>query len=114
MSSSKALFHTGDVGAKIGLTITDCATGVAVDVSAATSLSLIFIKPSGARVEQTAAFADFGGATGDGTDGRIMYTTTSGFLDEIGTWEVQGHVVDLTGEFYTTRSFFEVSEGLPL
>src|SRR5262245_42640865 len=65
--------------------------GVAVDVSTVSTKQIIFRKPDGSTVTKTATF------TSGGTDGKIQYTTVSGFLDMVGVWECQGYVVFAAG-----------------
>lgn len=71
----------GDTGTVIRVTLVDGTTPV--DVSSASSITFIFKKPSGTVVEKTGALFT------DGTDGKVQYTTESGFLDEIGDWSYQ-------------------------
>lgn len=73
-----------DIGTDIKITIKD--GNAVVDVSSVTTKEIVFKKPSGTLVTKAASFDT------DGTDGVIKYTTESGFLDEIGTWEIQGRV----------------------
>ena|SRR3990167_7772613 len=78
------------IGVDIIVTIVE--DGVAVDVSAVTTKQLIFTKPNNVSVTKTAAF------TTDGVNGKIEFTSDSGFLDLSGVWSVQGYVV-WTGGF---------------
>jgi hypothetical protein len=91
--------HVGDVGTVIEVQVvsTDPDTGVTapVDLSAATGLQLVFLKPDQTRVAQTATL------WGTGTDGKIKYVTVPGDLDQSGTWKVQA-VVAVGGSVYHT------------
>ena len=58
----------------------------AVDISAATVKSILFRKPDGTIVTQTASF------TTDGTDGSIYYTTADTDLDAVGVWKYRAEV----------------------
>lgn len=58
----------------------------AVDISAATVKSILFRKPDGTIVTQTATF------TTDGTDGSIYYTTDDTDLNVVGTWKYRAEV----------------------
>ena len=58
----------------------------AVDISAATSISILFRKPDGTIVTQTATF------TTDGSDGSIYYTTDDTDLDVAGLWKYRAEV----------------------
>ena len=68
--------------------------GVVVDVSTATTLEIIFLKPSGTVVIKTATHSD------DGVDGKIKYKAEEEFLDEIGLWKHQGYVELSEGDDY--------------
>ena len=77
--------HVGDVGTEIRLTVTD--TGVAVDLTDATELTILLGKPSGAVVEKAAL------VVGDPTDGVINCYTAEGDLDEEGMYLLQARIV---------------------
>ena len=94
----------GDYGTKFEVTIND-ENGV-VDVSAATTKNIIFEKPSGILVTQTASF------TNSGTDGKIEYTTISGDLNEAGTWKIQAQIETGSGSWKSNISAFEVISNL--
>jgi hypothetical protein len=95
-----------NIGVLIKVTINDCGTDSAVDISTATTKQLIFTKPSGTKVTKSASFFT------TGTDGILTYTTVSGDLDEIGTWQFQGYVVIGTNEFTSTIDTFKVERNL--
>jgi len=59
----------------------------AVDISAASSKSILFRKPNGTVVTKTATF------TTDGTDGSIYYTTDETDLDVAGLWKFRAEVM---------------------
>ena len=96
--------RVGDIGTPIRVTIEDDEG--AVDVSAATTLQLIFRKPSGAILEKTATLV------GDGTGGVIQYPLAGGDVDEAGNWRVQAKVVIGTGTWRSTWHEFEVKPNL--
>ena len=77
--------HKSDIGTAFRVTVQDGET--AVDVSGATTKQIVFQKPSGTSVTQTAAFVT------DGTNGQIQYVTVAGDLNEAGKWIMQGYVV---------------------
>ena len=87
---SEQCVFVGDVGTIFKTTIKDCDTGTAIDLSIATAgttvKQLIFKKPDGTTVTQTASFYS------DGSDGIITYTTVAADIDISGTWSIQGHV----------------------
>lgn len=74
----------GDIGTSFRGTFKE--DGTAVDVSSATSKTIIFEKPDGTKVTQTATFFT------DGTDGIIQYSSVSGDLDIGGDWRLQGFI----------------------
>jgi hypothetical protein len=78
---------------------------VAVNVSTVTTKQLVFTKPDGTQVTKTAAFLT------DGSNGIIQYVTVSGFLDQAGTWSVQGYVVFPGGfDGKSKRGYFQVED----
>ena len=93
--------HNGDIGTIFRLTITD-TSGTAIDVSTAMTKYINFQDPSGVRMQKTASFYT------DGTDGKIQYTTVSGDIDSVGTWQIQGWVETSLGKFWTEKDSFKV------
>ncbi len=83
-----ATVRLNDIGTIFRSTIKE--SGVAVDISAATTLTMRFRKPSGTTVNQTAVF------TIDGVNGQLEYVIVSGDLDEVGVW-LRQPFVDLPG-----------------
>lgn len=96
----KEEIHLNDIGTVFEATIMDGSA--IVDVSSATTKELIFRKPSGAVITQTAVF------TTDGTDGKIQYITIASDLDEAGDWKLQGRIILPTGEWRTDVSIQSV------
>jgi len=94
-----------NIGTVFELTIQDC-NGTAVDVSAASTMQIIFESPAGTRTAKTAAH------TTDGIDGKIEYASESGLLDESGAWNIQGRVVIGAQDFYSSVSTFSVVDNL--
>jgi hypothetical protein len=92
----------GDVGTIFRLTLIDCATGTAVDVSGQTAMVFNFKKPDGTIVQKTPTF------TTDGTDGQIQYTTIAADIDASGKWFLQGNVTIPSGQFSTGIVNFRV------
>ena len=97
--------QVGDIGTTIKATITD-QDGAALDVSGASTLQLLFLKPNGVLVTQTATM------TGDGTDGVIQYVTVSGDLDVPGIWKSQGYIVDAGKEHKSSVDSFHVKPNI--
>ncbi len=93
--------QVGAIGTKIRLTLRD-QDGNVVDLSGATTKRLDFQKPDRTSVSKTAAFHT------DGTDGKIQYSTESGFLDLPGDWKVQAYVVITAGTFPSSVASFKV------
>lgn len=84
----------------------------ALDLSAATGLSMVFEKPDGTVSTQVAVFDTTAGATGDGVDGRIMFVVPAGFLDLAGEWRRQAIVVLPAGTWRSTIVCFSVHANL--
>lgn len=84
----------------------------ALDVSTATSMQMTFEKPDGTVSTQVAVFDTTTGATGDGTDGRIMFRAPVGFLDQAGEWRRQAIVVLPPGTWHSTIVCFTVHKNL--
>lgn len=97
--------HVGDIGTIFEVTITD-RDGVAINLATASTLSIIFAKPSGATVTKTATLS------GDGTDGKIRYASIADDLDVPGVWQLQGFVIDSSYENYSDTTTFQVRPNL--
>ena len=97
------LLVQGAIGVPIVSTIIDPDTNAAADISSATTLEYYVRTPSSAVVTWTAAFVT------DGTDGQITYTTSSGYIDESGTWVMEARIVTATQDYRTvTQPQFRV------
>lgn len=97
--------QVGDIGTTIKATIVD-QDGTALDVSAATTLQLLFLKPNGVLETKTATL------TGDGTDGVIQYVTIADDLDVPGVWKSQGYIVDAGKQHKSSVDVFHVKPNL--
>lgn len=86
---------------RVELTVTD-ENGAVIDLSAVSSISMIFKKPNQTTVTQTPALVT------DGTDGKMEYTTDNTDLDIPGKWQVQGIVTEAAGDTPTTIVNFTV------
>jgi len=91
-----------DIGTSFIATIVDEDGGV-VNISAATTKEMIFKKSSGTVVTKTASFYT------DGTDGKLVYATVDGDLDEVGTWKVQAFVTLTDGSWHSSIQSFAVA-----
>jgi hypothetical protein len=96
--------HVGDVGTLFVLTISD--DGAVVDLSTATTKTVVFELPNGDTLEKAAAFYT------DGSDGILTYTSTSGDLSVAGLWHLQAHVVLYAGEWHSDVAEFTVYPNL--
>lgn len=99
-----ARIQNGDYGQQFRHTF--LSDGVAYDVSAATTKSVVFRDPDGFTKTRTASFST------TGTDGKTYYTLVSGDIDKAGGWEVQ-FMVRISGiEFKSELFKFTVGEKL--
>jgi len=92
--------HVGDIGTVFEVTVTE--DDVALDISTATVLQILFKKPSGEVLTNTAVF------TNTGTDGLIRYTSILDDLDEAGIWYMQGRLTMPGGKWSTEKAGFTV------
>ena len=97
--------HVGDIGTQFQATLYDC--DVVVDISTATVKEIIFLKPDGTKVVNTADFLT------DGSDGIIYYAPTLATeLDQEGNWKIQARVVMPTGTWSSDVQKFKVYPNL--
>lgn len=75
--------HVGDVGSRFLMTIYNQQSGI-VDLSEATSLTLVFRNSAGDVSNKTAELLT------DGTDGVMYYQFQTGDIDIDGQWGCQG------------------------
>lgn len=90
----------GDTGSEFRVTITD--DDVAVDLSSATTLELIFRKPDGTILTVTASLYS------DGTDGIIFYNTVEDDLDQSGIYKLEAYIEIDGNTFYSSIGSFKV------
>ena len=76
--------QVGAAGVTITLTVTEKC--VPADLSAAAYMAFIFRRPSGSSFVRSVTLET------DGKDGKLIYTTEAGDLDEAGEWQVQARV----------------------
>lgn len=81
-----------DLGTDLQITITE--GGAVVDISAATALAIILIKPSGAEVTKVASLLN------TGTDGKLHYVTLADDIDEKGVWTYKARVTFSATQVY--------------
>jgi hypothetical protein len=96
--------HVNDIGNTFTITLKD-GTAV-VDISTATTKSIIFGKPDGTTLTKTAGFVT------DGSDGKINYSSVSGDLNIPGIWSIQAHVVLSSGNWKTDIAHFDVHDNI--
>ena len=96
--------HLNDIGTIFRLTIKDGDS--VVDISGATTKNIIFTSPGGTSTTQAGSF------TNSGTDGKLQYTSVSGDINEVGTWELQASLVMTAGTFKSDVSMFEVHRNI--
>ena len=97
--------HIADVGTVFEVTLMDDV--VPVDVSSATDMKIIFEKPDGTKVINTAVHKT------DGTDGIIKYTVSLDTeLDQKGNWKIQANVQLPIGQWSSDIDRFKVYENL--
>ncbi|MAK37644.1 MAG: hypothetical protein CMC15_15910 [Flavobacteriaceae bacterium] len=92
--------HVNDVGTTLIGTVLD--SGVAVDISSASSIQMLIKKPDQTTLTKTASF------NSDGTDGKMKYVTISGDIDQAGNYKIQGKVVLGTATYFSSVSTFKV------
>ena len=85
--------HVDDVGTRFSMTIQESGSGV--DVSNATSISIIFKKPDDELIVRSGVLLT------DGTDGKVYYDTVVGDLDEAGHYKLQAIIALPSGTYYT-------------
>jgi len=96
--------HLGDIGTVMIATIKD--GDAIVDVSSATTKSLIFRKPDGVVVTKPAVFST------DGADGQIQYTADAAFFDQANKWRMQALIVMPSGTWKSDAITFNVADNL--
>lgn len=93
--------HVGDVGSQFLITIKDQDDNV-VDISSATTKQIIFQSPSRIDKTKTASFYT------NGSDGKLVYTLSSGDIDVDGLWKYQSKIIMPSGTWYTNIEEFRV------
>lgn len=101
--------HVGDIGTLFEVTLQDQSVtpAVAVDLTGATVLEIIFKIPPDGKVVKTATIKN-----PPGTDGIIQYTTVVNDLSVAGTWEIQGRIVLPSGTWSSSTEEFLVHPNL--
>jgi hypothetical protein len=92
--------HVDDIGTQLIMTVKD--DGEVVDISGASTLTVVIKKPDGISYTKTGTLLT------DGTDGNMYYTSVDGDFNVAGNYKIQGIVVLSNGTFYTSISSFKV------
>jgi len=99
--------HVDDIGTRFLVTVKD--SGVVVDLSSATSLTISFRKPSDTIINRTGATL----LDGSIVSGVMYYDAVAGDLDETGNYKMQGKVsLSSTGVYSTDIHTFKVHRNL--
>jgi hypothetical protein len=96
--------HLGDYGFAITIIMTE--GGTAKDISTASTKQFVFKKPDASTATKTAIF------TTDGTNGSLYYTVETGFLNQIGAWQVQAVATFAAALWHSDVATFNVTENL--
>lgn len=99
------LIRKFDIGTQIVDTLID-QDGQIIDLSPATIRRMVFRKADGSVSTVTASNLT------DGTDGKLVYTTIAGDLDQIGKWVQQSYIVLPTGQWFGPLNPFVVNPNL--
>ena len=98
--------HIGDIGTILRLTVLRYDGNVESNLGSATVIRIKLRKPDATTLTKTASLS------GDGSDGRMQYTTVSGDLDAEGTWQIQGYLELGGGKWHTSIANFNVVSNL--
>ena len=99
--------HIGDIGTVFEVTVSDNL--VAIDLTLASVMQIIFVKPDATKTKVINAAA----RSTDGTDGKMRYVVTlASEIDIKGTWKIQGLVTLPSGTWSTDIGSFKVYENL--
>lgn len=80
--------------------------GSPYSISDAITKQIVLKKPSGTALAEDAEFLT------DGSDGIIIYDAAYGYLDEDGTWEIQGFLETPSWKGHTRRGGFNVEKNI--
>lgn len=100
-----AEIHVGDVGTIFEATVKD-EDGAIVNISAATTLHMVFRRPNRHAVTKAATLSS------SGVDGKMRYVAQVDDLDAAGLWSLQGFVVLPDGAWHSDKTSFVVHANL--
>jgi len=104
--------HVNDIGTTFRATIYEkqaSGTTAVLDISGintTTGRQFVFQQPSGSTTTQTATFLT------SGTDGTLVFTSTTGFLSSSGEWRLQCVISVGSNTFHTDVYKFTVHENI--
>lgn len=105
----------GDIGTSIEFYIRECddsdpdnPVSIPVDISTATLLEVIFLKPD------QSTFTVEGELVTDPDDSLMRYITLAGELDLAGPWKSQAKITMPTGLWHTSTVSFKVKDPLSI
>lgn len=87
---------------KVRLIVTIYEDDAVLNISTASSKSIIIRKPDGVIITATATFLT------DGSDGKIYYDSVSGDLDTPGLYKIQGAIVINSGTYKSSIQMFRI------
>ena len=101
------IVHDDDFGFVITVTFISRVTGLALDISGATTRRIDIRNTRTGVVNQNAATF-----VTDGTDGQLQYTTVAADFADVGLWEVQGVALSVSVRFATDVADINVRRNL--
>lgn len=96
--------HVDDIGVQFIVQILD--DGSVLDLSTATSLSIVLRRPDNSALICPATLYT------NGSDGKLQYISVDGDLSEAGIWKIQANVHFFTSFFHTSIDTFKVLSNL--
>ena len=97
--------HNNDYGTIFKFNVLDQDSAI-VDISSALVKQVMFQRPDATTFNRNM------GLYTNGTDGIAVYTTTSGDINQVGSWQFQCFVVLPSGAYSSDITRFEVFENL--
>jgi hypothetical protein len=98
--------RVNDTGTRIIAQLIDQDCNV-IPLGQAITLLMRFRKPDGTAIQKTPVLLT------DGSDGKIVYTTISGDIDQKGNWEIQSSVLLPGGSWHSVIDTVNVQRNLP-
>ena len=79
---------------------------IPMDVSGAITKKIYFQKPDGTKINHNLSFLS------DGKDGKMLYITQSGDIDQAGKWQMQANIVTSSSNWWTSIEIFNVQSNI--